>query len=269
MTIWYAILLGILQGATEFLPVSSSGHLVLVPHIFGWPDPGLALDTVLHLGTILAVVIYFWKDLWRIVRAVLGSLQKRSLAGPDARLGWYLALATLPGALGGLLLEDYFESLFGAPKAVAGFLLVTAALLLVSEYARQKKEHTLTEMAWSHALLIGVAQMLAIAPGLSRSGATMAAGMLLGYRREESARFSFLLSVPIILGSGGYQLLKLATGEAGGTPLLFSLVGLVPAALTGFVAISGLLYLVRRQSLWPFAAYCALLGILVLTGLLG
>lgn len=269
MSIWYAILLGILQGATEFLPVSSSGHLVLIPHIFGWPDPGLALDTVLHLGTILAVVIYFWKDLWRIALAVLGSLQKRSLADPDARLGWYLVVATIPGALGGLLLEDYFEALFGAPKAVAGFLLVTAALLLISEYARRKKEQTLTAMSWGHALLIGVAQMLAIAPGLSRSGATIAAGMLLGYRREEAARFSFLLSVPIILGSGGYQLLKLANGEGGGTPLLFSLVGLVAAALTGFAAISGLLYLVRRHSLWPFAIYCALLGTLVLTGLVG
>lgn len=269
MTIWYAILLGILQGATEFLPVSSSGHLVLIPHIFGWPDPGLALDTVLHLGTILAVVIYFWQDLWRIARAVLDSLHTRSLADPDARLGWYLAAATIPGALGGLLLEDYFEALFGAPRVVGGFLLVTAALLLLSEYAGRKKEHALTEMAWGHALWIGVAQMLAIAPGISRSGATIAAGLLLGYRREEAARFSFLLSVPIILGSGGYQLLKLATGEGGGAPLLFSLVGLIAAALTGFAAISGMLYLVRRQSLWPFAAYCALLGTLVVTGLVG
>jgi len=129
MTLWQVILLGILQGATEFLPVSSSGHLVIVPYLLKWPDPGLMLDAMLHLGTILAVIVYFWKDLWQLFFAALQSLQKRSLADPNARLAWCLALATIPGAIGGLLLEDMFETWFGAPRVVAGFLLGTAALL--------------------------------------------------------------------------------------------------------------------------------------------
>lgn len=267
MTLWQVIVLGFLQGATEFLPVSSSGHLVIVPYLLKWQDPGLMLDAMLHLGTILAVIVYFWKDLWQVAIAVLQSLQKRSLADPNARLGWCLALATIPGAIGGFLLEDMFESWFGAPRIVAGFLVGTAVVLLLGEFLG-KKTRTLDTLSWAHALGIGLAQMLAIAPGLSRSGATISAGMLLGYRRDEAARFSFLLSVPIVLGSGGYQILKLLTGNAETVSWGLAGVGVVTAAITGYLAITGLLALVRRQSLWPFAAYCAVFGILVLTGIL-
>ncbi len=268
MSLWQAILLGILQGMTEFLPVSSSGHLVIVPHLLGWPDPGLTLNTILHLGTLVAIVAYFWSDLWRLAKAALRSLRLRLLDDPDARLAWAIVVATLPGAVIGYLLEDRFEQLFGMPKAAAGFLLVTAALLLISEYFG-KREMPLTVLSWWHALLIGLAQAVAIVPGLSRSGATIATGLLLGYRREEAARFSFLLAVPIILGSGLYQLLKVF--QAGLEVAHFQVlgVGFLAAAMTGYLAIAGLLVLVRRRSLWIFAVYCAALGILVLTGVLG
>ena len=267
MTLWQAILLGILQGATEFLPVSSSGHLVIVPHLLGWPDPGLALDTILHLGTLVAILIYFWSDLWRLARAALTSLRTWQLDDPNARLAWAIVVATVPGAILGVLLQDVFEQLFGMPKAAAGFLLVTAALLMLSEYLA-KRELPITAMSWWHALWIGLAQALAIVPGLSRSGSTIAAGLFLGYRREDATRFSFLLSVPIVLGGGLYQVYKLL--NAGMSVVQFQIfgAGFLAAGITGYLAIAGLLVLVRRRSLWPFALYCATFGVLVLTGVL-
>lgn len=267
MTLWQAILLGILQGATEFLPVSSSGHLVIVPHLLNWPDPGLTLNVILHLGTLVAILAYFWSDLWRLLRAALLSLRTRRLDDPDARLAWAIVVATIPGAVLGVLLEDFFERLFGIPTAAAGFLLVTAALLLISEYFA-KRELPITAMSWWHAVWIGLAQALAIVPGLSRSGSTIAAGLLLGYRREDATRFSFLLSVPIVLGGGLYQMYKLLRAGVGVVQLQIFGVGFLAAAVTGYLAITGLLMLVRRRSLWPFALYCAIFGVLVLTGVL-
>ncbi|MGC9523508.1 MAG: undecaprenyl-diphosphatase UppP [Anaerolineae bacterium] len=268
MTTWQAILLGILQGLTEFLPVSSSGHLVIVPYLLGWPDPGLAVDAMLHLGTLLAIVVFFWADIWRLVKAAVVSLQRRSLADPDSRIAWGLVVATIPGALLGFFFEDLFERLFGMPRAAAAFLLVTALLLILSE-VMSKRFRPIAALSWLDALLIGLAQSLAIAPGISRSGSTIAAGMLLGFHREEAARFSFLLAIPITFGSGAFQLLKLLTG----TPVMAApavvLSGMVAAAVAGYLAIAALLALVRRQSLLVFAVYCGVLGLAVLTGLLG
>jgi undecaprenyl-diphosphatase len=267
VTLWQAILLGILQGVTEFLPVSSSGHLVIVPHLLRWPDPGLTLDTILHLGTLVAIIVYFWSDLWRLARAALSSLRRWQLDDPDARLAWAIVVATIPGGVAGVLLQDFFERLFGMPKAAAAFLLVTAVLLLVSEHL-SKRELPITAMSWWHALWIGIAQALAIVPGLSRSGSTIAAGLLLGYRREDAARFSFLLAVPIVFGSGLYQVYKVLDAGMGAVQLQVFAAGFVAAAVTGYLAIAGLLMLVRRRSLWPFAIYCATFGLLVLTGVL-
>lgn len=272
MTPWQAILLGILQGLTEFLPVSSSGHLVIVPHLLGWPDPGLLLDAMLHVGTLAAIVVFFWGDLIRLATAAIASIRRRSLADPMARVAWGLVVGTIPGALAGVLLEDVFERLFGMPRAAAAFLLVTAVLLLVSEYASRdarRARRPLTALAWLDALVIGLAQMMAIIPGLSRSGSTIAAGMLMGFPREEAARFSFLLGVPIMVGTGLYQILKIVTGTVTSTPLAVMLVGVIAAAMSGYVAIAGLLALVRRRSLVGFAVYCIVFGALVLTGVLG
>jgi undecaprenyl-diphosphatase len=268
VTAWQAILLGILQGVTEFLPVSSSGHLVIVPHILDWPDPGLAMDAMLHVGTLVAILGFFARDLWELAEAAVASLTRRSMANPDARIAWAVVIATVPGALLGFFLEDVFERLFGMPRAAAGFLLVTAALLIVAEYAG-RRDRLLTTVSWFDAILVGLAQALAIAPGISRSGATIAAGMLLGFEREDAARFSFFLAVPIMVGSGAYQAYKLATGATVNVSTTLVLLGMVAAAVSGYLAIASLMALVRRQRLTGFAVYCALLGTLVLTGVLG
>ncbi len=267
MTLIQVVFLGILQGATEFLPVSSSGHLVIFRHLFGWAEPGLALDTLLHLGTLVAIAIYFWRDFWTLALAAWDSLRRRAITTPEARLAWLIVLATIPGALLGFLFEDQVEQLFGIPRAAAAFLLVTAGLLALSEYLG-RRERAVDTMTWRDALLIGLAQTFALIPGLSRSGATIAAGLLLGYRREDATRFSFLLSAPIVLGGGLYQLLKLATGAASGVSLS-AFAGMLVAAVVGYAAIAGLLALVRKRPLWPFVAYCVLLGLAVLTGVLG
>ena len=268
MTAWQAILLGILQGITEFLPVSSSGHLVIVPHVLGWPDPGLAMDAMLHVGTLVAILGFFAGDLWDLAKAAVESLMRRSLANPDARVAWAVVIGTVPGALLGFFLEDVFERLFGMPKAAAGFLLVTAALLLVAEYVG-RRERPLTTVSWYDAILVGLAQALAIAPGISRSGSTIAASMLLGFNREDAARFSFFLAVPIMVGSGAYQVYKLASGATVAASPFLIVLGMVSAAVSGYLAVAGLMALVRRQRLVGFAVYCALLGTLVLTGVLG
>jgi undecaprenyl-diphosphatase len=268
VTTWQVIFLGILQGMTEFLPISSSGHLVIVPHLLGWPEPGLALGAMLHLGTLLAIVLYFWSDLWLLLRAALQSLKQRSFADPHARLAWGLVVGTIPGAVTGLLLEDTFERWFGMPRAAAAFLLGTALLLMFSAFAGSRTR-PITSLSWVDALLIGLAQSLAIAPGLSRSGATISAGLFLGFRREDAARFSFLLAVPITLGSGLYQLLKLVTHGWAGASVTMVLLGMMSAAIAGYVAIFGLLALIRRHNLLAFAGYCAVFGLLVLTGVLG
>ena len=268
MTAWQAILLGILQGVTEFLPISSSGHLVIVPHIMGWPDPGLVMGAMLHVGTLIAILGFFASDLWDLVKAAIESLTRRSMANPDARIAWAVVIGTVPGALLGFFLEDLFERLFGMPKAAAGFLFVTAALLLVAEYVG-RRERPLTTVSWYDAILVGLAQALAIAPGISRSGATIAAGMLLGLNREDAARFSFFLAVPIMIGSGGYQILKLMRGAVVTASTSIVILGVVSAAVSGYLAIAGLMALVRRQRLVGFAVYCVLMGTLVITGVLG
>ncbi len=245
-----AFLLGILQGATEFLPVSSSGHLVLVPWLFGWPAPGLAFDVVVHWGTALAVVVYFWRDWVTIVKEARFFPQN---------LASLILLGTLPAALIGYLLEDFFEGMFARPVAAAGFLLVTAALLATTEWLGCR-ERDLDKLTWLDALTIGLAQALAILPGISRSGATIAAGLARGLRREPAARFSFLLATPIILGAGLLKVMDLAqAGDlAEQAPML--VVGFVTAGVVGFGCIHFLLRYLQRHRLYPFAVYCAVAG---------
>jgi len=267
VTPWQALILGILQGLTEFLPISSSGHLVVVPYLLGWPDPGLAVDTMLHMGTLLAILVYFWSDLWLLVKATLRSIRNKSLADPQARVAWALVVATIPGAVIGFLFEEAVEQWFGMPRAAAAFLLGTAALLVVAEYIGSRVR-PITSIAWGDAIVIGLGQALAVAPGLSRSGTTIAAGMLLGFKREDAARFSFLLAVPIMLGAGAYQAIKLISAGSADAQVTTILLGMAGAAVAGYLAIAALLALVRRRSLVVFAVYCAVLGVLVLTGVL-
>ncbi len=264
MSLLEALLLGLIQGLTEFLPISSSGHLVLVPALLGWRAAPLVFDTTLHLGTLVAVLAVFWRDLWQILRAWWSDLRRgRPLQTTESRLGWWILLGTLPAILAGLLFEETLAALFGTPRAAGLFLLGTALLLVLAELLGRRRRE-LDEMTWPQALLIGIGQAAAIAPGLSRSGATIATGMFCGMKRAAAARFSFLLSVPIIAGTGILQLLKLWRAGAGQATALVLLVGFLAAMVTGYAAIRLLLAYVRRRPLYPFAVYCAAIGILAL-----
>ena len=265
MGFFEALVLGIVQGVTEFLPISSSGHLVLVPAALGWASPTLVFDTTVHLATLVAVVAVFWRDLLRLIISWCQGLWKgQPFKATESRLAWWVILGTVPGILAGLFLEKTFESFFASPHAVGAFLLLTALLLVLAEiFGRRRRD--LTGITWLDSLLIGIGQAAAIAPGVSRSGTTIAVGMFRGLTREASARFSFILSVPIIAGAGLTQLVKLVrygnlSAEA---PLL--LIGFVSAAICGYAAIRLLLAYLRKRPLYPFTVYCVVVGILALT----
>lgn len=260
MNIIQAIVLGILQGATEFIPISSSGHLVLVPWLLGWDSPGLVFDTVVHWGTLVAVLAYFWRDWWELITSWLAGLVRWDWSERQARLMWLLILGTLPAAVIGYLLEDFFESLFGAPLWVSLFLLVTAGLLALSEWLGQQTRDT-QDLRWPDALVIGLGQAAAIAPGISRSGATIAAGLLRGVKRADAARFSFLLSTPIIFGAGLFKLTDLFSVPDVSPQLGLLAAGFLAAALSGYLCIRFLLRYLQRGRLYPFAIYCACFGI--------
>jgi undecaprenyl-diphosphatase len=263
MNPFQALVLGIIQGATEFLPVSSSGHLVLVPWLLEWEEPGLTFDAVAHWGTALAVIVYFWREWLALIQAVFQAIHQRSIADPKARLALLIILGTAPAALIGYALEDFFEQMFSRPAAAAASLLVTAALLSVAEWLG-RREHDLEQMSWLDALLVGLGQALAIFPGISRSGATIATGLARGLKREPAARFSFLLATPVILGAGAFKLLDLAqVGDlTGQIPALT--VGLASAGVVGFGCIHFLLRYLQNRRLYPFAIYCAAAGIICL-----
>lgn len=260
MSIIQAIILGIVQGATEFIPVSSSGHLVLVPWLLGWDSPGLVFDTVVHWGTLVAVLAYFWRDWWILITAWFRGLVRWDWSDHNARLLWLILLGTIPAAVIGYLLEDFFESLFGAPVWVSIFLLVTAGLLTVSEWLGWRTRR-LADLHWPDALIVGLGQAAAIAPGISRSGATISVGLLRGFRREEAARFSFLLATPIILGAGLFKLMDLFSAPEPLAQIPMLVAGFVAAAVCGYLCIWFLLRYLQRGKLYPFAIYCACLGL--------
>lgn len=268
LDILHALILGIVQGATEFLPVSSSGHLVIVPWLFEWPTPSLLFDTVLHWGTLLSIIVVFWREFVAIIVATLRSIYQRSLRDPDARLGWFIVIGTIPAVLTGLLLKDHIEALFHSARATGVFLLVTAGLLALSERLARRipSPVELGQMKLSQAISIGVAQAIALAPGISRSGATIAAGLAVGLRRDVAARFSFLLGTPAFLGAGLLQMVDAmavdSTAVASQASVL--LVGFVASAVVGFLAIRFMLAYLRRHTLHVFAVYCLVVGLAVI-----
>ena len=253
MTHAQALLLGVMQGVTEFLPVSSSGHLVLLEHFFGVSEGGLTFDVFLHLGTLLAVLIYFYRDWWAMFTS-WHSPWHRKLLG-------FLILATIPGALCGLFFEEVVATHFREPTRVALLLAVMSLPLLLAELF-SRKEKGLEKMRLFEALLVGLAQGLAVFPGTSRSGITMATGLLLGFSREAAARFSFLLSAPIILGAGAYEALKLV--EEGGRIIPPYFTGFLAAFVSGLLVIAWFLRFLRRHSFYPFVAYRLVLAGLIL-----
>lgn len=268
-----AFVLGVVQGATEFIPVSSSGHLVIVPWILGWGPSGLLFDTMVHAGTLISIIFVFWRDFLAIIRASLLSLVRRSLADPNARLGWYIVVGSIPAGVVGILFKDVFEGLFTSPGAAGGFLLVTAALLAGSEQlaarlSQSQRGKSQEQMNWTDAIVIGLAQALALAPGISRSGSTIAAGLIRGINRSDAARYSFLLGTPAFLGGALLEAADaMSTDMATFTSQLpMLMVGLVASAVAGILAIRFLLAFLRRRSLYPFAIYCLVTGLLVIAG---
>lgn len=259
-----ALLLGAVQGLTEFLPISSSGHLALVPWVLGWeigPAAALPFAVVAHWGTVLAVVVVLRHDLWELlVEAGRALLRRQPQSTPPARLAWLLALATVPAAAAGVLLEQQVEQAFSAPATVALLLWVTALLLLLGERLARESRRSLIALRTSDALLIGLAQALALFPGISRSGATMAAGVSRGLSRLTAARFSFLLAVPIMLGAGAASLLDVIGRSEAQQLLAPLLIGFASSAVVGALAIRWLLEYLSRGSLRVFAVYCLAAG---------
>jgi undecaprenyl-diphosphatase len=268
----HAAILGMVQGLTEFLPISSSAHLILVPKLLGWNDPfldSLAYDVMLHLGTLLALVVYFWRDLWRLLAAWLSSLRRRTIAGdPDARLAWLLVISVVPAAVLGGALEGFFDRTFRDALAWIGvFILVGAALLWLAERWGER-DRDLDGMTVRDAAIVGVAQALALFPGISRSGVTIAAGLFLGLDRAAAARFSFLMAVPIIAGAVVWKARTLVGDGLQGARVDQLLVGVSVSAVFGFLAIWFLLAFLRRNSTAVFIAYRVLLAGLVFVFLL-
>ncbi len=260
MSIIEAIIIGFIQGATEFLPISSSGHLVLLPEIFQMSNPDLTLIGLVHAGTLLAVLTYFWRDLWDIVTAVLHDLAHRlSFAGSDARLGWFIVAGTLPVIIVGLPLQGFFEDVFSSPRAAAGFLLVTAVLLILGERMHSGKKD-IAQMTWTDAIIIGLFQMVALFPGVSRSGSTIVGGLSRGLDRPTAARYSFLLGIPAILGAGLQAILDIFDASGNDFSSGVYVASFIAAGVTGYACIHWLLTWVKNHTLYGFAAYVALFG---------
>ncbi|MDQ3674261.1 MAG: undecaprenyl-diphosphatase UppP [Gemmatimonadota bacterium] len=260
MNSFQAFVLGTLQGLSEFLPISSSAHLFLTPWLFGWPARGLAFDVALHLGTGLAVAWYFRRDWVDLTRAAISMVRGRCIETNEQRRVLFLIIATIPGAIGGFLLQSKAESTFRNPLLVATTLIVMGIILwLVDKLVDRRR--ALGEMRWLDALIIGVSQVVALVPGVSRSGATITAGRALRFDRAAAARFSFLMSMPITLAAVVYEGPK-ALQE--GAPIMPIVVGIAAAAISGWLAIAVLMRFLSRHSYGVFAAYRVLLGIIVL-----
>ena len=260
MTLAHLLLVALVQGITEFLPVSSSAHLVLIPVLAGWTDQGLSIDIAAHLGSLGAVVVYFRRDMCDLVRGVLFGLRWRPDAG--SRLALLLAVASTPTILVGALLVNLNAGLFRDAEVIAWATLTGAIALLVADRFTLSPRST-KEMSISHALVIGLAQILALIPGASRAGVTITAALLCGYERREAARFSMLLSIPIVLAAGGFSVFEIAArGETALTQA--ALISAVLAFAASYAAITFMMEWLRRASYMPFVIYRVALG----TGLL-
>jgi undecaprenyl-diphosphatase len=275
-----AIILGIIQGLTEFLPISSSAHLIIIPWLFGWDDAiirSLTFDVALHLGTLVATVWYFWADWLRLAKAFISSLTTRTIGtDPDRRLAWFILIASLPGGVVGVLAESKIDKIFHPVGALIShsMLLIMAALLalmgLFLFIADRFAKHTLDlkRLPLGHALLIGLAQSLAVFPGVSRSGSTITAGLALGLTRENAAKFSFLLAAPIIAGAGLksiYEIVKLLKiGSIPSSELLLFPIGFITASISGYLCIKYFLKFLKNNSTQVFVYYRWLLAIVLI-----
>jgi undecaprenyl-diphosphatase len=266
-TILQAIVMGIVQGLTEFLPISSSGHLLLVPHMAGWDDPfitSLAFTVMLHVGTLVALLAYFWRDWVRLVPAGLATIRDRSFRGdPDRKLAWLIAVTLPPAVVVGVALNDFFEEQVRQELLVAFTLVIGAGILWMADRLGRRAK-PLGDLGFGAAFGIGCAQAVALVPGISRSGISISAGLFAGLTREGAARFSFLMATPITLGAVIWEVRKLASGESGVTPDLGILMaGMLAAAAAGFVAIAFLLRYLRSHSMTVFVVYRLILAAII------
>ena len=267
MTILHSILLGIVQGLTEFIPVSSTAHLFITSSLLGLPSDNrtFAFNVIIQLGTVLALISFFWHDYLRIVRAFIQGLKdKKPFDDFHSRLGWLVIVATIPAAIAGLLLKGFVDAMITDPLLWAGIRLIFTAFLLAGVEYFDKKSRTLEDATWLDALFVGLFQVLAIIPGASRSGSTIAGGMVRGFDRPSAARFAFLMSAPILLAAGAYESIKVILLPNTTEFLPFLITGFVTSAIVGWVAIKWLLGYLRKHSLYPFVVYCLLLGSAVL-----
>ena len=273
MTLLHAFLLGIIQGLTEFIPVSSTAHLLIGQKLLGIPADGAMFSflVIVQLGTLVSLFAFYWKDLLTIVsstfqvsRSMLTKPRETWNLKPESLLGWYILIATIPALLAGYLLKDAVEALFQQPMLQASIRLFSAAILLTLAELLTKKNRNLESMTWLDALVIGLFQIIAVFPGASRSGTTISGGMFRGLDRPSAARFAFLMSVPVMLAAGGYEMLDVMNMPylSGFLPLLA--VGFVTAAIVGWCAIKWLIDYLSKRSLYVFAVYCAVVGTVVL-----
>jgi undecaprenyl-diphosphatase len=263
---WFeAVVLGVVQGLTEFLPISSSAHLRIVGEAFGWDDPGAAFTAITQIGTEAAVLLYFRHDIWRILTAFFASLGGRRKGDPDARMGWLIIIGSLPIGILGLLFQDDIETTFRDLRIVATTLIVFALILYAADRVGAKTRQ-LDQLTVPHGIIYGFAQALALIPGVSRSGGTITAGLFLGYTRAAAARYSFLLAVPAVLASGFYQAYDELSGDSTGAGVSWgpTILATVIAFGVGLTVIAWLLRYLDRGSFTPFVVYRIAVGVLVL-----
>ena len=261
MTIINAFLLGIIQGMTEFIPVSSTAHLLIGQQLLGIPadDAMFSFLVIVQLGTIVSLIFYYGRDLLGLVQAFFA----KPFSTQENKLAWYIIIATIPALLAGYLLKDAVETLFRQPMLEASIRLFSAAILLTLAEWLTKKNRSLESMTWLDALIVGLFQIIAVFPGASRSGSTISGGMFRGFDRPSAARFAFLMSVPVMLAAGGYEMLDVLKMPDLSEFLPLLAVGFVTAAIVGWFAIKWLISYLSNHSLYVFAAYCAVVGMIV------
>jgi undecaprenyl-diphosphatase len=263
LDLFKAVVLGLIQGLTEFLPISSSAHLRIFPELFGWGDPGAAFTAVIQIGTELAVLLYFREDIWRIGSAWVRSLYRPELRGHrDSRMGWYVIVGSLPIVLLGIALKDVIEKDFRNLWIIATMLIVLGVVLGVADRVGGR-DREVTDMTLRHSVFLGLAQALALVPGVSRSGATISMGRLLGYDREAATRFAFLLAIPAVVGAGIFELKDIPGGD-NAYGVVPTVVATVVSFLVGYAAIAWLLRYVSTRSYLPFVVYRVALGLFTL-----
>ena len=277
LSIVQALVMGLTQGLTEFIPVSSSGHLIIVPWLFGWNDPvrdafltSIEFTVILHMGTLLALLAYFWRDWVSLIPAGLAAIRDRSFRGdPDRKMAWLIAVATIPAVLVGPLLNDAIEGAVREPARVALMLCVGAAILWLADRWGSKLRE-MGSLTFGGAFGIGVAQVLALVPGISRSGISISAGLFLGLTREAAARFSFLMATPVVAGAGAWEARKLLSHDATAPnpEMHLVVIGFLAAAVAGLLAIRFMLEFLKRQPVTVFVVYRVLAAIAVFLVLL-